>query len=112
MQRDTQLLLDMLQSAELVADYMAKSSKVSFVGDARLQVAVVQRLLAIAEAARELPEAIHQTMPRLAWKDLIEMRFRLVDDDDDVDPEAVWDVAQTEIPLLRAELRLKTPPYA
>jgi uncharacterized protein with HEPN domain len=52
MQRDPQFLLDMLQSAELIASYTEQISKDEFIQNVQLQDAVIRRLLVIVEAAR------------------------------------------------------------
>jgi uncharacterized protein with HEPN domain len=48
MQRDLQFLLDMLQSAELIVNYTAQSSKDEFLENVQLQDSVIRRLLVIA----------------------------------------------------------------
>lgn len=56
MKRDTQFLLDMLQSAKLIQQYTTNYAKEEFVNDIKLQDAVIRRLLVIAEAARRVSE--------------------------------------------------------
>jgi uncharacterized protein with HEPN domain len=60
MQRDPQFLLDMLQSAELIASYTDQISKDEFIQNVQLQDAVIRRLLVIAEAARRVSEITRQ----------------------------------------------------
>jgi uncharacterized protein with HEPN domain len=60
MQRDPQFLLDMLQSAELIASYTAQVLKDEFIQNVQLQDAVIRRLLVIAEAARRVSETTRQ----------------------------------------------------
>jgi uncharacterized protein with HEPN domain len=110
MQRDLQFLLDMLQSAELVATYTSGCSKDQFVEDIQLQDSVIRRLLVIAEAARRVSEATRQTLPNIAWAEINGMRNRLVHEYDDVNLNIVWDVIQTEIPTTIAILKLYIPP--
>lgn len=110
MQRDLQFLLDMLQSAELVAKYTAGSSKEIFLGDVQLQDSVIRRLLVIAEAARRVSDPIRQGLPNISWQEINGMRNRLVHEYDDVNFSIVWEVVQTEIPKLIQELKLWIPP--
>ena len=110
MQRDLQFLLDILQSAELIMNYTAQYSKDEFVGNVQLQDSVIRRLLVIAEAARRVSEPTRQTLPNISWQEINGMRNRLVHEYDDVNLNIVWDVVQTEILTLIAELKLRVPP--
>ena len=70
MQRDLQFLLDMLQSAELIIDYMAQHSKEDFINNIQLQDSVIRRLLVIAEAARRVSEPQRQALSKVAWQEI------------------------------------------
>lgn len=109
MQRDLQFLLDMLQSAELIMIYTAKSSKSEFVANLQLQDSVIRRLFVIAEAARRVSEATRQTLTNISWQEINGMRNRLVHEYDAVNLLIVWDVVQSEIPALIEELKLIVP---
>lgn len=109
MQRDLQFLLDMLQFAELIITYTARSSKDEFVANVQLQDSVIRRLLVIAEAARRVSEATRQTLSNISWQEINGMRNRLVHDYDDVNLNIVWDVIQSAIPPLIAELKSQIP---
>jgi len=100
----------MLQSAELIITYTAKSSKDEFVANVQLQDSVIRRLLVIAEAARRVSAATRQTLSNISWQEINGMRNRLVHDYDDVNLNIVWDVIQSAIPPLIAELKSQIPP--
>jgi len=110
MKRDTQFLLDMLQSAKLVQQYITNCSKEEFVDDIKLQDAVIRRLLVIAEAARRVSETTRQNLLNISWREINGMRNRLVHEYDDVDLNIVWDIIQKEIPDLIKELKFQVPP--
>lgn len=110
MQRDTQFLLDMLQSAELIMTYTAQCSQAEFVANVQLQDSVIRRLLVIAEAARRVSETTRQILPNISWSEINGMRNRLVHEYDDINFNIVWDVVQLEIPSLIQELKLQIPP--
>jgi uncharacterized protein with HEPN domain len=105
MQRDPQFLLDMLQSAELIASYTDQISKDEFIQNVQLQDAVIRRLLVIAEAARRVSEITRQERFDISWSEMNGMRNRLVHEYDDVDFDIVWDVVQNEIPSLITALK-------
>lgn len=110
MQRDLQFLLDMLQSAELIAAYTEQCSESKFAKDIQLQDAVIRRILVIAEAARRVSDSTRQALPTIAWPEINGMLNRLVHGYDDIDLSVVWNVVQDEIPPLIAELTLHIPP--
>jgi uncharacterized protein with HEPN domain len=105
MQRDPQFLLDMLQSAELIASYTEQISKDEFIQNVQLQDAVIRRLLVIAEAARRVSETTRQERFNISWAEINGMRNRLVHEYDDVDFDIVWNVIQNEIPSLITALK-------
>ncbi len=112
MNRDLQYLLDMLQSAELVVRYTANCSKAQFLNDIQLQDSVIRRLLVLAEAAKRTSEETLEQFPGIAWREINGMRNRLVHEYDDIDLEIVWEVVQTELPMLIRELKPRIPPEA
>ena len=110
MQRDIQFLLDMLQSAQLITQYVNNCSKPEFINNIQLQDAVIRRLLIIAEAAKRISETTRQNLNNISWKELNGMRNRLVHEYDNVNLDIVWNVIQQEIPILVKELELQVPP--
>jgi uncharacterized protein with HEPN domain len=105
MQRDRQFLLDILQSAELIASYTNQVSKDEFIQNIQLQDAVIRRLMVIAEAARRVSDTTRQEQVDISWAEINGMRNRLVHEYDAVDFDIVWDVVQNEIPRLIAILK-------
>lgn len=105
MQRDSQFLLDILQSAELIVGYINQVSKDEFIQNVQLQDAVIRRLLVIAEAARRVSDATRQERVDISWAEINGMRNRLVHEYDSVDFDIVWDVVQNEIPSLITVLK-------
>ncbi|USR91169.1 hypothetical protein NEA10_00020 [Phormidium yuhuli AB48] len=56
MERDVQSLLDRLQSAEIVTDYISGRSREDLATDLQLQDAIIRRLSRIGEAAKRVSE--------------------------------------------------------
>lgn len=110
MQRDLQCLLDMLQSAELIATYTAQCSKAEFIENIQLQDAVIRRLLIVAEAARRVSEATRQALPNISWHEINGMRNRLVHEYDAVNLNIVGNAIQVKIPALIEALKTQIPP--
>ena len=112
MQRDRQFLLDMLQSAELIVQYIGDRPQADLTADFQLQDAVIRRLLIIAEAARRVSDVTRDSLPGIAWQEINGMRNRLVHEYDDVNLKIVWATVQDDIPTLIAELSAKFPTEA
>jgi uncharacterized protein with HEPN domain len=110
MERDLQSLLDMLQSAQIVMDYIAERSQDELTTDLQLQDAVIRRLLIIGEAARRVSEETRQTLPQIPWAAVNGMRNRLVHEYDQIDLDIVWDAATNSVTMLVLELKKVVPP--
>jgi uncharacterized protein with HEPN domain len=112
MERDLQSLLDMLQSAQIVRNYMAGRSQDELETDLQLQDAVIHRLLIIGEASRRVSEKTRQTLPAIPWAAINGMRNRLVHEYDEIDLDVVWSTVVNSLPILIAELQKVVPPDA
>lgn len=110
MERDLQSLLDMLQSAEIVMDYVAGRSQTELTTDLQFQDAIIRRLQIIGEAARRISESTRQTLPTIPWTAINGMRNRLVHEYDEIDLDTVWDTVINSLPILISELEQVVPP--
>lgn len=109
MPRDSAYLLDIVQSAKLVARYVEGTAREAFLRDEQLQDAVVRRLLVIGEAARRVSTETRNTLPDVPWAAMTGMRNVLAHQYDDVDYGTVWDTAQRDLPRLIAVLEPLVP---
>ena len=109
MQRDVQLLLDMLESAKLATRYVAECSKTDFLSEMQLQDAVIRRLGIVGEASRRISETTRQTFPTVPWSEISGMRNRLIHEYDDLDLDIVWETIKNSLPLLIEELERIVP---
>lgn len=110
MERDLQSLLDMLQSAEIIMQYMAGRSQNEFLTDLQLQDAIIRRFSIIGEAAKRVSETTRQSLTTIPWTVINGMRNRLVHEYDGIDLEIVWDTAVNSLPILIVELKKVVPP--
>jgi uncharacterized protein with HEPN domain len=104
MDRDLQSLLDMLQSAQIVMNYIAERTKNEFVTDLQFQDAVIRRLLVIGEASNRISKATQQALTTIPWIAINGMRNRLVHEYDELDLNVVWDTVMNSLPVLILEL--------
>ncbi len=105
MERDLQSLLDMLQSAEIVINYISGRSRSDLTTDLQLQDAIIRRLLMISEAAKRVSEPTRNRLITIPWSVINGMRNRLVHEYDGIDLDVVWDTAVKSLPLLIVELK-------
>ncbi|MEL6471096.1 MAG: HepT-like ribonuclease domain-containing protein [Cyanobacteria bacterium J06623_4] len=99
----------MVRSAELVIQYTAGVSERDFMGDNKLQDAVIRRLLVVGEAAGRVSEAGREELLTIEWPQIRGMRNRLVHEYDNISLEAVWEIAQTEMENLVATIKPLLP---
>lgn len=99
---------DYLRHILIEADYLAgRSSGLNFeefAADETLRRAFVRSLEIIGEAAKKVPEDFRLSHPMVEWRAMAGMRDRLIHDYFGVDLELVWDVIQTRVPTLRAQI--------
>jgi uncharacterized protein with HEPN domain len=99
---------DYLRHILVEADYLiARSAGLSydvFAADETLRRAFVRSLEIIGEAAKKVPDDYRAKHPTVEWRAIAGMRDRLIHNYFAVDFELVWDVVQTRVPALRAQI--------
>jgi len=110
MERDLQSLLDMLQSAQIVMNYIAGRSQNELATDLQFQDAMIRRLLIIGEASNRVSETTRKTLTTIPWIAMNGMRNRLVHEYDEIDLDVVWDTSLNSLPILILELKKVIPP--
>ncbi len=103
--RQRAYLLDILNSAEVIAEYVSGHTLEQFLGDAKTQDAVLRRLLVIGEAAAQLNPETKALFAELPFRKIIGMRNRVVHDYGQIDFEIIWETVQLHLPLVRTELK-------
>ncbi len=109
MERELQSLLDMLQSAQIVMDYINDRSQDDLTTDLQFQDAIIRRLLIIGEASKRIPESTRQNLTTIPWAAISGMRNRLVHEYDEIDLDVVWDTIVHNLPSLILELQKLIP---
>ena len=100
MQRDKAYLIDILEAAKLVREYIGNKDKEDFLKDTQCQDAVVRRFAIIGEASRRISDKMKSAYPDVAWHEMIGMRNAIIHEYDDIDMVIVWDTAKKDIPAL------------
>ena len=76
----------------------------AFLEDALLERACIRSLEIIGEATKKIPKALRAQHPDEPWRAMAGMRDRLIHEYFGVDLDLVWDVIETRIPSLRAQM--------
>ncbi len=107
---DEALLADILIAARRVQSFMLGRSRASLAEDYQLQFAVQKGIEIIGEAAGRLTDATKARSQSVPWRDIVGMRHRLVHDYGRVNFDVLWEVVESDIPLLIAAIEPLLPP--
>ena len=110
MSRDDTYLVDILESAKIVLDYVFDKTWDEFYEDMQCQDAVVRRIEIIGEAARRVSQDTRDKYPQISWREMTSMRNLVIHEYDVVDINQVWDTVQNKLPPLIEELAKIVPP--
>lgn len=106
MSRDWMLFLeDIIQSCEKITRYTAGMKKDSFLAEGVVFDAVLRNLEIISEASHHLPEDVLATLSGIDWRKIKGLRIILAHCYFRVDPEILWDVVTSKVPLLLEKSR-------
>ena len=76
-----------------------------FVADRRTYLATLHTLQLIGEAATHVPADVRAAHAGIRWREIIGTRNRIVHAYLGIDDDVVWDIVQSDIPELLAQLR-------
>jgi len=97
-------LKDIIESAQLIENYIEGISEGDFYTNPEKQDAVLHRIQIIGEAAKHIPEEYRQKWDQISWKEVAGMRDILVHEYFGVSLGMVWKVAIDDIPVLKNQV--------
>lgn len=100
MDRDSGSILDILESARAITEYVAGMTRQDFLRERQAQDSVIRRLVIIGEAAGRISPEFRGAHPEIQWSEIRGMRNRMVHGYDLVNMEVVWDTVEHDIPQL------------
>ena len=78
--------------------------------DEKTQASVCLKLEVIGEAARAISEPFKQAHPQIAWSAIVGLRHRIVHEYFQLDLKVIWQIVQSDIPLLIGLIGPLVPP--
>jgi len=100
MNRDQTYLIDLATICQTVVDLVQDMNKDRFIEDKRTHLAILYEITIIGEIVKRLSPEFRQSYSEMPWKQIAGMRDKLVHDYNKIDLDLVWEVAQTNIPML------------
>jgi uncharacterized protein with HEPN domain len=106
MSRSAEILLgDILEATDLLAKYTAGVTLEDFAKNVEKQDSVARRLEIVGEAVKGLPQELRDSYPEVPWRDITGARDVLVHEYFRIDIDLAWDMVQTDIPKLAAQVK-------
>lgn len=94
----SQFLLDILEAANRIRDYIFEMDYRDFLGDFKTRDAVLRNLEIIGEAAKYVGPEFRERFPHIPWKEMAGLRDKLIHHYFGVNFEIVWTIIHDEIP--------------
>ena len=95
--------LDMMEAIQRIDKYAGRGRQ-AFVADELIQTYIVHNLQILGEAAAKIPSDQQREYPELPWPKMIGMRNVLVHNYFNIDLDIVWQVVESELPILKESL--------
>jgi uncharacterized protein with HEPN domain len=105
MNRDREILLDLIRACNLIEEFCKNLDFLAFSQDIKTQSSVLYQIVIIGEAINRLSPEFARYNPQIAINAIRGMRNRVVHEYKEVDVKILWEVTQTNIPQLLAQVQ-------
>jgi uncharacterized protein with HEPN domain len=95
---DQELIQDIIECAHRIRSYIEQLDYDDFLKDLKTQDAVVRNIEIIGEAVKLLSDAIKNSHPDIAWKEIAGTRDKLIHDYFGVNIDIVWNIVKEDLP--------------
>ena len=100
---DMNLVHDIQEAIQRIANYLGEMSYDDFCEDIKTQDAVIRNIEIVGEAAKCISDKLRVKAPHIPWKNMAGMRDRLIHHYFGVNLDIVWQVVAVELPNLNSE---------
>lgn len=105
MARDIEVNLDdILESINLVEEYVKGIDEDEFTGNIQLQDAVVRRFEIIGEAAKQIPDDIREQYSHIPWREMAGLRDVLIHHYFGVSVNRIWRLIKNELYQVKEDI--------
>ena len=98
-------LQDIVEAIKRIESYVQDTNRFQFETDQMRFDAVVRNLEVIGESVKRVPDSIRKNYPSVAWRKIAGLRDRLIHAYFDIDIDIIWDIVQSELPVLKSEIQ-------
>lgn len=102
---DKNRIRHMIQAIEQVIEYAQERTLSDIENDTPVQHLFLRNLEILGEAASRISQELRETHPEIPWRDMIDMRNRLIHAYFDIDMNIVWKTIQDALPEILTRLR-------
>ncbi len=110
MWRDDAYILDMLIAARKVRTYVEDVDHEEFERNSIVQDAVMRQIEVLGEAARCVSDSEKSCHAEIPWRELVNVRNRLIHQYFRVDVDKLWDMITDDLPAIISQLERIVPP--
>jgi len=105
MKKDITIFLKhILESIDLIEEYIKDKKKTEFLKLKQLQDSVIRRIEIIGEAVKNIPDDFKETYPKIPWKQIVGMRDILIHQYFGIDLNLTWEVVEKDLPELKKHI--------
>ncbi len=94
----------MLDHAREAVEMARGRFRVDLDTDRQMNLALVRLMEVIDEAATRVPEDFHRRYPEVPWRDVADLRNRLIHGYDTIDFDRLWTIIKQDLPPLIEQL--------
>ncbi|MCD5406936.1 MAG: DUF86 domain-containing protein [Desulfotomaculum sp.] len=104
MKNDSVYLKHVLESIQLIEEYICNISREDFYKSKQIQDAVIRRFEIIGEATKNISPLFKSRYNRVPWREMAGMRNVLIHEYFGVDLQDVWDTCINDLPSLKKQV--------